>query len=144
MTHTRRLLTGLFALLMTATLGIVPAQASTSPSFTSNWSATKFVEGSTTFTVHTSAKATIKVVHDKPSYINPAYVTIEIQRQTCGSFGCSWKDQDDAWVGGSCTVAAGATKTCTFTPPISNRLHRVVISKSEYNEFRHSGSVAVS
>lgn len=141
----RRLFASLFAILVATTaLAALPAQAASSPSFTSSWEAQAQVWGDTHFTVHSSPSVNILATHYNPGYPNPAHVTIRIQRQTCGTFGCSWRDQTDAWVGGSCTVYAGTTRSCNLNPPISNRLHRVVITKSEWNSVIHSGMVTVS
>lgn len=72
-----------------------------------------------------------------------AAATTQTPLESTWAFGCNWRDQSNAYVGGSCTVAAGATKTCTLKPPKSNRLHRLVIKKQYFDGKVHSGNVYV-
>lgn len=120
-----------------------PASAKISPTVNNTWSGTAQIWGATHFTVHTNASAAATVTYSSAGD-STSSVKVRIQRQICGSFGCSWKDQADAFVGGSCTVNKGTTKVCNFTPAISNKLHRVVITKTVWDGITSSGTIKVT
>ena len=69
-------------------------------------------------------------------------VDIKIERETCGTFGCHWKEN---YVGGTCTRNRyrGGTAPCNFSPGNNSKAHRIVMSKRN-DQVTIKGKVQVS
>lgn len=115
-----------------------PASATPTKTFTSGYNMIYQVYGSTTFGVTKNNSVSV-TINQNSGASTLYYVTIE--RQTCGTFGCSWKGNTQ---GGVCerTVSNTTPKTCNFTASISDRLHRVVLRKVNDGE-RVKGEISV-
>ena len=104
-----------------------PGPVATSFDFNTN------LYGSTHFTVYngsSSGNGSVNISFTEQS--GPSWgesVTVSIEVQTCGVFGCHW---DGKKVGGNCvlTTLKGWTYGCTWSVPISNTLHRIDWTKT--------------
>jgi hypothetical protein len=105
--------------------GSAPAGATASNGFSSTYAFDYIVWGDNHF--HITGDGTVTVtLHGTSGPSRP--VDIKIERETCGVFGCHWKEN---YVGGTCTrtLYVGATTTCSFRPVNDGKAHRIVMSK---------------
>lgn len=120
----RRLLTtaALTAASLLATTTV--AHANASPPFLSSYLFDAQLTGATNFSVVTNPTVTVALQGTSgPSRV----VKIQVERRACSFFFCG-----GSTVGGDCirTLFVGAFATCNFNVPISNELHRIVMTKN--------------
>lgn len=127
---------GLGVLAMVAPVGV--AQAESDKDFTNWYSMIYRVYGATTFHVVGDGRVPVSVY--QTSGATTTY-TINIEREVCGVFGCSWKDR---FYGGDCvrTISNTTPKSCNFSVGNSQNRHRVVLTKAN-NGARVKGEVTV-
>ena len=102
------------------------AGAAANPGFTSTYNFDTTLTGVHAFGVTGNG---IVVAIFQGTYGPAENVTISVEIQTCGFFGCNW---DGATVGGDCTrlLFVGGNSTCNFNTGNSNTLHRIYMIKN--------------
>ena len=115
------------------------AGAAANPGFTSTYNFDTTLTGVHAFGVTGNG---IVVAIFQGTYGPAENVTISVEIQTCGFFGCNW---DGATVGGDCTrlLFVGGNSTCNFNTGNSNTLHRIYMIKN-FDGNTIKGNVKVS
>jgi hypothetical protein len=117
----------------------VTAGATAASGFTSTYNFDYILWGETHFHVTGNGRVTVALRGTSgPSYS----VTVKIERETCGLWGCHWREN---YVGGTCTrtLFVGTSTTCSFNPGNNSKAHRIVMTKRN-DGVTIKGSVKVS